>query len=138
MSSLSNVVNFFTQVGNYNGYTYQWNTAIFFSPNNGGLQYGSNTGGTTINQGNLNGWDTNAWHHVAFTNDGSRVLFYLDGTEVASGSPVPSVSGPISIGNQSLYPNGSGRYYLNGAMDDFRVYKDRVLTADEIRGLVGK
>ncbi len=72
------------------------------------------------------------WHHVAAVYDqpGGKLLTYVDGIERASadvkGVPKPSASIPLQIGRYH-----DGREYLNGLIDDVRIYK-RVLSEAEI------
>jgi hypothetical protein len=74
---------------------------------------------------------TGAWHHVAYTWDGSNNRLYVDGTAVtptATGHDVAAVSHVIFGATTA----GSGFY--DGALDDLRIY-DRVLTAQEVNTL---
>ena len=95
--------------------------------------YGGNrSGDSIIQQGNTDGWKTGVWQHVAMTNlNGPSVELYLDGVKVGSGGGNAGVGGVIGLGAQLLAPNGWARYFLNGAVDDVRVY-NRVLSDDEI------
>jgi hypothetical protein len=76
--------------------------------------------------------DTLDWHHVVFTFDstfGAEVLF-LDNIPSASGGMtgyVTSDAGDVRIGRSgisTIYHSGTvaNDYYLNGALDDFRIF----------------
>lgn len=73
-------------------------------------------------------WDT--WHLVTVTYDGANVKIYRDGALVAtSGSETgnfPSSTSPFWIGK-----NSSGVDYINGSIDDARLY-NRALSAAEV------
>ena len=77
------------------------------------------------------------WHHLACTWDGSSLVMYLDGEEVARDD---SQSGTVVHSDRSLYvgrgDNGYTSYYpMNGGVDDVRVY-DTALTASQIAAVV--
>jgi hypothetical protein len=77
-----------------------------------------------------NSWN-GEWRHVAGTFDGSDLLIYVDGEEVASESysgGIETRDHNVRIGENS---ESTGRYY-EGKIDDARIYS-RALTADEIR-----
>jgi hypothetical protein len=71
----------------------------------------------------------NAWHHLALVYDGTQLLLYMDGAEVAraaaAGALRPSTE-PVEIGGSAK--DGG---WVDGMIDDVRVY-DRALTASEI------
>lgn len=83
--------------------------------------------------------DTENWHHVASTFDGSRILLYVDGVlrysrERTAFSSVDYTM-KLGIGNEddpARYPTHS--YHWNGAIDEVYVF-DRALSADEIVAL---
>ncbi|MCI5055407.1 MAG: PKD domain-containing protein, partial [Flavobacteriales bacterium] len=72
------------------------------------------------------------WHHVAVTyngnGDGSGVDFYIDGEDV--GEFVASNNGPTNITNNGEilvgagHDSGTPNYFLNGGLDDIRVWSD--------------
>ncbi|MFC1716229.1 LamG domain-containing protein [Candidatus Poribacteria bacterium] len=68
------------------------------------------------------------WYHMAGTFDGENLTIYINGEEKASAQAptdtVPDTVEPLQVGNR-----------LVGALDDFVMYS-RVLTADEIRGIM--
>jgi len=74
---------------------------------------------------------TGRWHHVAVTYDGTHVRFYIDGkldpSELEVHVRFGHVSEPLAMGCD--LPGGIE--YLDGALDDVRVY-NRALSADEI------
>jgi hypothetical protein len=77
------------------------------------------------------------WHHVAVTlGDGIGVL-YLDGAPVATNQAMTLT--PADLGNTTQNWLGRSQYpadpYLNGAVDDFRIYRG-VLSPAEVASLV--
>lgn len=75
-----------------------------------------------------------SWHHVVGTYDGSQIKIYMDGVLQASNpytSAMTYSSGylPFGIGGDS-----SRIRYLNGSLDDVRVY-NRALSAAEIQAI---
>jgi hypothetical protein len=78
--------------------------------------------------------DTDRWHHVAVTYDGTHVRFYIDGeldpSELKVHVRFGRVSEPLAIGCDP--PGGVER--LDGALDDVRVY-NRALSANEIAAI---
>ncbi len=83
---------------------------------------------------------TTGWHHLAAVVDAStmRMAFYLDGNPEQTDRPTTTL--PKDLG--ATEHNWLGRSqntmdpYLNGAIDEFRIY-NRALTAGEIRYLAG-
>jgi hypothetical protein len=71
----------------------------------------------------------NAWHHYAFTNDGSTLTGYIDGNQVTS----TACNAPnFQIGNISRYTGGGlADRFVDGFIDDVRYYK-RGLSDQEI------
>jgi sialidase-1 len=74
------------------------------------------------------------WHHVACVRRGKTAAIYLDGrkdsqADCAEGTP-SITDAPVIAG---LAP-GTGHTYLNGALDDVRVYR-RALSEEEIAEL---
>ncbi|WP_162259739.1 LamG domain-containing protein, partial [Paenibacillus sp. Soil766] len=75
---------------------------------------------------------TGGWHHVAVTLNGSTGILYVDGAQVGSNTGMtlkPSVMGATTqnwIG-RSQYADP----YLDGKVDDFRIY-NRALTASDV------
>jgi hypothetical protein len=67
---------------------------------------------------------TNAWHHVAVTRSGSTGRLYIDGVQVGQNTGL-SLS-PASLGNTANNWIGRSQYsgdaYLDGQIDDFRIY----------------
>ncbi|HJR58956.1 MAG TPA: LamG-like jellyroll fold domain-containing protein [Vicinamibacterales bacterium] len=77
---------------------------------------------------------SDTWYHAAASYDGETMRLYLDGVEVGSkaksGTIATDATVPVSIGRN---PDGSN--YLNGIIDDVRIY-DRALTATDIAALM--
>jgi glucose/arabinose dehydrogenase len=72
---------------------------------------------------------TNAWSHLAFTNDGTASKLYVNGTLVSTGPPqaAPATAGLLHIGGDSIWPGE----FFDGSIDEVRVY-NRALTAGQI------
>jgi hypothetical protein len=95
------------------------------------LRAGGETTTLTASTGTL---PLNTWYHAAATYDGSRMLLYLNGTEVGSIAKSGSVSrGRTASVNIGRSPDGSN--YLSGAIDDVRIYSS-ALTQEEIAALL--
>ena len=87
-----------------------------------------------------------AWHHVAGTYDGAAVRFYLDGTQVGTGTPA---TGPIAYGlagsNRFVIGNYAGNLStpaecaentsFPGDIDEVRVF-GRALTPPELASVI--
>ena len=75
----------------------------------------------------------NDWHHYAVVINNTAVSMYVDGVALVMTdsviTTVPGNTNPLRIGRATL---GDG--YLNGALDDVRIY-DRLLNAAEIAAL---
>lgn len=70
------------------------------------------------------------WIHLAGVYDGSNILLYRDGTQVASTAITGNMttgSGPVGIGARSSFD----QHWFPGNIDDVRIY-DRALFAPEI------
>lgn len=75
--------------------------------------------------------NSNSWTHVAVTLSGTTATTYINGTVDASGTTgIPTSSYNTPTIGASITPY----YFLNGAMDDVRVY-NRALSAAEIQTL---
>ncbi len=82
-------------------------------------------------------WNVGDWHHLAGTYDGTNVLLYFDGTQVATttstgnGSNSSVYSNGLSLGNN----NNNSSFIQNAfTVDDAAIF-NRVLTATEISNL---
>jgi hypothetical protein len=78
--------------------------------------------------------DDGNWHFVAATFDRNGYMYlYVDGSstwtrrDIASAASLDDVSQPLKIGGTSQY--------FHGAIDEVRVYRDKILGAAEIDGL---
>jgi len=115
-------------------------TNMFLTPQSGTggvLRFAITTGGSGTEQ-RINAptaLSTGSWKHVAVTLSGTTGTLYVDGTAVATNASMTLK--PSSLGNTTLNYIGRSQYadpYLNGAVDDFRIY-DRALSAAEISAL---
>jgi hypothetical protein len=116
--------------GEVSGGAADWGTAIV----NGNfvLGVGSTGGDTTINSSVA--INDGAWHHVAATrnNTSGAMAVYVDGVLSGSGTgPTGARTAPPNLRVGSIQ-TGSG--FLNGTIDDVRLY-DRVLSAGDIAAL---
>ena len=71
----------------------------------------------------------NKWAHLAGTYDGQYLRLYVDGTQVdmqPQTGPIPISSGKLRLGGNTVWGE-----YLNGYLDDVRIYA-RALTPAEI------
>ena len=76
----------------------------------------------------------NTWYHATATYDGTRMRLYVNGVEVGSmsksGAVAMNANVPLNLGR-----NPGGSRYMNGALDDVRIY-NRALTPTEIKALM--
>lgn len=75
---------------------------------------------------------TNTWYHIVGTWDGTNIRIYLNGRLISSGGCTASTidtTGALSIGG-----NVTGWTYLNGIIDEVRIYSS-TLTGMEIQQL---
>ncbi len=73
-------------------------------------------------------WETDVWHHICLTYDGTTARLYVDGIEVASEAKSWDLA--LSRAHIGRQVNDAAEFW-NGTIDDVRIY-DRVLTPDEI------
>ena len=114
---------------------------MFLTPSGGGtIRFAITTGGSGAEQ-RINGTATlatGAWKHVAVTLAGSVGTLYVDGVQVGQNSSMTLK--PSSLGSATQNWIGRSEYsadpYLDGQIDDFRIY-DRALSASEVQGLWG-
>ena len=111
---------------------------MYLAPASGGntIRYGittsSSAGEQTINGPVLS---PGAWHHVAVTLSGNTGTLYVDGAAVGTNSSMTLK--PSSLGSTTQNYIGKSQWpdpYLNGRVDDFRIYS-RALTNAEIIAL---
>ncbi|KRE92085.1 hypothetical protein ASG89_34090 [Paenibacillus sp. Soil766] len=79
---------------------------------------------------------TGGWHHVAVTLNGSTGTLYVDGQIVGSNSGMTIKPSDLGVTTQnwigrSQFPDP----YLDGRVDDFRIY-DRSLSTAEVLGVM--
>jgi len=76
---------------------------------------------------------TNTWYHVVLARTGSSFKVFQNGALIDTGTSsneYPNIAGNFLIGQR-----GSSQKYLNGSLDEFQIWKNRSLTADEIKEL---
>jgi Concanavalin A-like lectin/glucanases superfamily/Carbohydrate-binding module 64 len=80
---------------------------------------------------------TGSWQHVAVTLNGSAGTLYVNGVQVGQNTSMSL--NPASLGSTSNNYIGRSQYsdeYLDGQVDDFRIY-NRALSASEVQTLYG-
>nr|WP_233566893.1 LamG-like jellyroll fold domain-containing protein [Cohnella endophytica] len=115
-------------------------TSMFLTPRPGGagLRFSITTSGSGGEQqiSTTTAFPTGVWKHVAVTLSGTTGTLYVDGVQVATNASMTLK--PSSLGNTNLNYLGRSQYsgdaYLNGGLDDFRIY-NRALSASEITAL---
>ncbi|MFA6341084.1 MAG: LamG-like jellyroll fold domain-containing protein [Candidatus Paceibacterota bacterium] len=83
--------------------------------------------------GNYGNISFNKWHHIAVTREGSNTAIYLDGSQIVKKSfGLPIISSSTFITTLGCYSNGSSctGAYLNGYMDDVRIYSSALSGSD--------
>lgn len=86
------------------------------------LYFGVFQGGTASNITGPNNLVTGRWYHIAATEDGSgNAKLYIDGVNVLSGT----LNVPNNVSHTTCYigqSNWSGNDYMNGMVDEFRIW----------------
>jgi uncharacterized protein len=79
---------------------------------------------------------TGVWTHVAVTQAGNLAILYVNGAEVARNASVTLRAGGLGASSQNWLGRSqySGDPYLDGQLDDFRIYA-RALSATEVAAL---
>jgi len=106
---------------------------------NGRLQVKFEAGGSTIYlQSITSSWLGNTWYHVAVTWSGSRTRLYINGAEqdVETSNRGVRYAGINNFGRSitDTSRDWANPIYLNGLMDDIRVYS-KALSATEVQSL---
>jgi alpha-glucuronidase len=117
--------------GEVSGGAADWGTAIV----NGKFVLGVGASGGDVTIATSVNINDGTWHHVAATrnNTTGAITLYVDGVSRGTGmGPVGSRSAPPSLRIGASRPGGSA--FLNGALDDVRLY-NRILTFAEITAL---
>ena len=111
---------------------------LFLSPNGGGgtvrFAITAGSGEQVIN--GLGPLDTGRWIHVAVTLKGATGILYVDGAEVGRNSGMTLSPADLGVTTQNYLGRSqwAGDAFLNGAIDDFRIYAN-ALGAEEIAAL---
>lgn len=114
---------------------------MFLTPtysSTGKIRFAITTSGSTAEQ-RIEGtaaFPATGWHHVAVTLNGSTGTLYVDGVQVGQNAAMTLT--PSSLGTTTQNYIGKSQYadpYLNGRMDDFRIYS-RALSASEVASLM--
>ena len=106
------------------------------APNAAKLRFGIRT--PSVGEQGVNGTSialtADVWTHVAVTRSGNTVSLYINGALAGSGSVTLA---PSALGQTTQNYLGKSQWpdpYLNGALDDFRIYS-RALGAEELVAL---
>ena len=124
------IFDFGTATNNYMFLTTQYTPT---APNNAKLRFGIRTpaGGEQNVSGTGIALTTGAWTHVAVVRSDTTVSLYVNGALAGSGTIALS---PSDLGTTTLNYLGKSQFndpYLDGALDDFRVYS-HAMSASEI------
>lgn len=76
----------------------------------------------------------NQWHHIAFTKNGTKGIFYKDGIATDSTNSMTAISAPTGTVQFNIGRRNLGTNYFLGSLDDIAIYT-RVLTASEISNI---
>jgi regulation of enolase protein 1 (concanavalin A-like superfamily) len=106
---------------------HQWGNIEFFIYANNGWRT------CTLPIGDTAAFNNN-WHHLAGTYDGRNFNLYLEGEHRATAIYVGAIATNATNVNMGRDADGGGRRYLNGTIDDARIY-NRAISAAEIRRL---
>jgi len=114
---------------------------MFLSPQNGStsaVRFAITTGGNGSEQQitGSSALPTGTWVHVAVTKSGNTGTLYVNGSVVGTNNSM--TLSPSSLGNTTQNWIGRSQWsadpYLNGLVDDFRIYS-RALSASEVSSL---
>jgi arabinoxylan arabinofuranohydrolase len=108
---------------------------MFLTPraSSGTVRFAITTGGAGAEQviNGSNALPSGAWTHVAVTHSGNTGILYVNGAEVGRNSSMSLT--PDSLGATTQNYIGKSQYadpYLNGRVDDFRIYSATLSAAD--------
>jgi len=75
---------------------------------------------------------TGVWYHLAIVRSGNSWYQFVNGTQIGttttSSQAIGNYAGSLLIGDGPY-----GGYCIDGSLDEFRIYKNRALSAEEIR-----
>jgi len=97
-----------------------------YMTNSGQLIFGQDASGSLVTVTSSGSYNDGAWHHAVGTYNGSSIVLYVDGSQVAStssGAP-QNYSGYWRLGydNLSGWPSAPSSYYFAGTIDEAAVY----------------
>ncbi|MFY0608467.1 MAG: T9SS type A sorting domain-containing protein [Cyclobacteriaceae bacterium] len=71
-------------------------------------------------------YDDEFWYHIAFVSDGTDLILYIDGEEIARSSAPSAANSPVAsrfaFGRSNPNTIQSGDSYFDGRLDEFRIY----------------
>ena len=124
-----------TGAGNQRGYHLKLNSSF---PN---LVWYDNTGTMQVNLVSPYAITNNRWYHIASTYDGATARLFIDGVEVANGTPTAApVAGPEKCILGASYDSSAPtvpRHYFDGFIDEVRVWNVG-LTATQLHQMMNQ
>ncbi|MBO4730341.1 MAG: DUF5013 domain-containing protein [Bacteroidaceae bacterium] len=117
-----------TLIANSNQVGPGWGTFLIVYDQSGRVSAGFDNTSTKRVQSSTNAIKKHEWNHLAITLDGSRINLYING-EWKRTVPAGGYNGIAAIGDLVF---GSNRSYLNGWIDDVRIWKT-TRTAAEVQ-----
>jgi alpha-L-arabinofuranosidase len=112
-------------------------TYMVLTPNNGStIRFVISTNGnSSSSEQRINGpatLPTGGWHHVAVTESGGVGILYVDGVGVGTNSAMTLTPGSMGATTRNWLGRSqfSGDAYLNGKVDDFRIYAGALSASD--------
>src|SRR5262249_13858204 len=92
------------------------------------------TGGTSQSIYGTSAFPTGAWTHVALTLTGSVGTLYINGTQVGQNTSMTNTPSMLGTTTQNWIGRSewSADPYMNGMVDDFRIYS-RALSSTEVQ-----
>jgi hypothetical protein len=128
LNSLPSSTARYTILGQWNSGTNQLSYIAQVYNNSGTMQlefvYTANGSTATSVQVNATAVVANSWIHIAFVRDGSRLKFFVNGSEVTTSSNTISATIYNSSGNIEIGRNSSAATnYINGYLSNLRLVK---------------
>lgn len=109
---------------------------VYISGSTGRLDFIAQSGGSSIETipDDAPSCPVGEWFHWAVVRDGSGVVLYVDGSEVARGTIsalIPNVTGSMYLGSFGGFAN-----FMDGRMAQFTIWRSVALTRDQVGALM--